>query len=265
MIPKDELQQMYWNEEMTQLEIAEVVGVPYVMISKWMKSYGIESRTSSESHLVNSLKPLKKELEEMYCNKKMSIYEIADVVGVDYSSVSNWMREYMIKSRTISESMLGNAIKLSKEDLEKMYCNKRMPQLEIADIVGVSTQTICNWMNAYNIKSRTRSELKMGENHPNWKGGISFEPYCEKFNNIFKESVRKRDDYMCKLCGCTQNDNGRKLDVHHIHYDKENCYPDVVALCRSCNIKVNSNRDYWESYFEDQLLKRGMFCWSILL
>jgi len=85
---------------------------------------------------------------------------------------------------------------------------------------------------------------------------ISFKPYCPKFNKRLKEKIRNRDNRTCQLCEVKEN--GKKLAVHHIHYDKENCYPDLIALCNSCNVKVNINRDYWESYFMELLNKRGL-------
>lgn len=88
-----------------------------------------------------------------------------------------------------------------------------------------------------------------GKNSPHWKGGISFLPYCSRFNNKLKKQIRERDNNICQECGKTEEKNGRKLDVHHIHYDKENCNPDLITLCISCNIKVNFNRDYWEEHF----------------
>lgn len=86
-----------------------------------------------------------------------------------------------------------------------------------------------------------------GENNPNWRGGISSLPYCFKFNNNLKEYIRNRDNYTCQLCEKVQSKI--KLSIHHIHYDKENCNPDLITLCGSCNSRVNFNRDYWEQYF----------------
>lgn len=101
-------------------------------------------------------------------------------------------------------------------------------------------------------------ENRYGVNNKNWKGGISFLPYCLKFNSKLKESIRNRDNYICQLCGKSQEEEGIKLSVHHIHYDKENCQPDLITLCRSCNIKVNGNRDYWEAFFMSKLNKKGI-------
>lgn len=101
-----------------------------------------------------------------------------------------------------------------------------------------------------------------GKNHPNWQGGISRLPYCEKWTEDLREEVRKRDLHVCQLCRKSQEENGRKLPVHHIHYDKENCYPDLVCLCNRCSTKVNSNRDYYEKLFMNMLNDRKLLFWT---
>lgn len=111
---------------------------------------------------------------------------------------------------------------------------------------------------------------KMGESHiglhtggknPNWKGGISFEPYCTKFNNALKEEIRDKFGRKCFLCPKTEEDEGRKLSVHHVDYNKEQGCNGVrwllVPLCRSCNTKVNHNRDYWQDLITEKLRKEG--------
>lgn len=97
-----------------------------------------------------------------------------------------------------------------------------------------------------------------GDKNPNWNGGSSFEPYCPKFNNELKEKIRERDNRSCGLCGCKEN--GEKLHVHHVHYDKPNCYPDLISLCRSCHMRTQSNRDYYEDFFMKLLKTRGLIC-----
>lgn len=98
-----------------------------------------------------------------------------------------------------------------------------------------------------------------GEVHPAWKGGIAFLPYCPKFNRILKEKVRDRDNRTCQLC--SEKENGTKLSIHHIHYDKENCHPDLISLCRKCNTKVNFNREKYEEFFMNKLNENGLLFW----
>lgn len=130
-----------------------------------------------------------------------------------------------------------------------------------------SEQTLV-MMRARIISEETRkkqSECRIGkytgENHPMWRGGVSFEPYCHKFNYQLKEAVRNRDNKTCQLCD--EKENGVRMSVHHIHYDKENCYPDLITLCRRCNSKVNKKRmiKYYEELFMNKLNKKGLLFW----
>ena len=93
----------------------------------------------------------------------------------------------------------------------------------------------------------------IGEKNPNWQEGISFEPYCIKFNAEFKERVRDFFGRCCYVCGKNEIENGRKLDVHHVNYNKMVCCNDVkplfVPLCQSCHSKTLKDRKYWEEFF----------------
>lgn len=97
-----------------------------------------------------------------------------------------------------------------------------------------------------------------GENCPVWKGGRSFEPYCEKFNDEFREYIREKFRRVCFLCPTTEEENGQRLSVHHVNYNKDcGCDGDLtcqfVPLCRSCHSKVNFNREEWEAKIKDMM------------
>lgn len=95
-----------------------------------------------------------------------------------------------------------------------------------------------------------------GSKNPMWKGGICQLPYPFDFNNELKTLIRKRDKYICQLCNKTQRQEGRKLSVHHIDYDKDNLSPkNLISLCKSCNSKVNSNRKKWTNFFKDPVIE----------
>ena len=95
--------------------------------------------------------------------------------------------------------------------------------------------------------------MPKGKDHYNWKGGISENPYPFEWKVKFLDSIRERDLFICQECGIHQDElNGRfkKLDVHHIDYDKENLFTtNLISLCRSCHTTTNYNRDYWYAYF----------------
>ena len=102
-----------------------------------------------------------------------------------------------------------------------------------------------------------QNKWQSGENAHNWNGGTSFEPYCHKFNETFKESIRDKFGRVCFLCPITEEENGQKLSVHHVNYDK-NCLCDdsdceFVPLCIRCHAKTNSTRGYWENIIMQKL------------
>lgn len=100
-------------------------------------------------------------------------------------------------------------------------------------------------------KSLKLSERMSLDKHWNWKGGLSFEPYCSLWTDKeFKEMIKKRDNYKCMNPYCTHKCT--KLAIHHIDYNKQNCDPhNLITLCVSCNSRVNYNRDYYKQLFTE--------------
>lgn len=99
----------------------------------------------------------------------------------------------------------------------------------------------------HNKYDQMREKLR-GPKNPMWLGGSSFEPYALDFNEELKEMVRNRYGRTCQLCG--MKENGRKLAVHHIDYDKNNNgLSNLISLCSPCNGRVNFRRKEWIQYF----------------
>lgn len=99
--------------------------------------------------------------------------------------------------------------------------------------------------------------MAKGKDHYNWKGGISTYGYPKEWKTRFLDSIRERDNFICQECGIHQDEldfgQVKKLDVHHIDYNKENCDPrNLISLCRSCHVKTNVNREYWINYFNNK-------------
>ncbi len=78
---------------------------------------------------------------------------------------------------------------------------------------------------------------KSGKNHPFWGkkrpeiSGLNSPNYIAnliriypiEFNDYLKNSIRKRDNYICNKCGVNESKLPRKLSIHHIDYNKNNC------------------------------------------
>jgi DNA-directed RNA polymerase subunit RPC12/RpoP len=106
-------------------------------------------------------------------------------------------------------------------------------------------------------KRCTKCKSKL-ENNSNWIGGISFEPYPLGWNKTFKEQIRNRDGYKCQICGVHEVDCFRKLDVHHINYNKKDLsLKNLVSLCQRCHAKTNYGRPFWLGYFDKKLQVGG--------
>ena len=104
----------------------------------------------------------------------------------------------------------------------------------------------------HHTKESKKNMGRRGENHPNWIEGNTRE-YPFEFNEELKEQIRRRDNYICQLCGKTEEEEFSNLSIHHIDYDKENLGSEnLTTLCRSCNVKVNYNREYWIEFFSEK-------------
>lgn len=83
-----------------------------------------------------------------------------------------------------------------------------------------------------------------GDKNGSWHGGITHDPYSGTFTDELKTEVRKRDNFLCKIC----SEYGHV--VHHIDYDKTNSdVSNLITLCRSCHAKTNFDRNTWIRFF----------------
>lgn len=101
-----------------------------------------------------------------------------------------------------------------------------------------------------------------GKNHPNWKDGASFEPYCHRFNDGIKEKVRNYYGRRCFKCGKTEEENNERLCVHHINFNKnQGCDGEkwgLIPLCRSCHSWTIGNMELSQVVFEEKLTETGV-------
>lgn len=94
----------------------------------------------------------------------------------------------------------------------------------------------------------------IGKKNGRWLGGKSFEPYGLEFNKELKEKIRNEYNRICQLCN--KGENGSKLAVHHIDYDKKNnSIKNLIPLHINCHLKTNVNRDYWINFFKNKEVK----------
>lgn len=105
--------------------------------------------------------------------------------------------------------------------------------------------------------SYSKMGMCSGEDNPNWKGGISFAPYCAKFTEKVKQQIRdlyNNCDFISGLpdyiCNVSKSGRFRKLDVHHVDSNKmQGCdgvkWKLVPLSCRN-HMRMNGNTAFWE-------------------
>jgi len=99
-----------------------------------------------------------------------------------------------------------------------------------------------------------------GPNASNWRGGISYEPYCDAWaDKEYKQSIMERDGFKCINPDCWGTST--RLNVHHINYKKKDCHPkNLCTLCVSCNIRANTNRSWWKAWYQAIIYRRYDLC-----
>jgi hypothetical protein len=94
-----------------------------------------------------------------------------------------------------------------------------------------------------------------GENSHTWKGGVSFIPYCYKFNPRRRRAVRDFFNNRCICCGTHVSELRTNLHVHHIDHDKmQGCVGkpfNLVPLCDS----DHSKEKFKEREFQEYIIK----------
>ena len=151
----------------------------------------------------------------------------------------------------------------SKKSIEKMskakqgkkgYWYGKHRTKDDIEKISISNKGENHWNYGKHPSEETKERMsiaKRGEKSYNRKGGISFEPYYQKFN----EEIRDKFRIQCFICSGSEELNGRKLSVYHINYNKDclcndsKCY--LVPLCNSCHSKTNFNREFWEKLLTD--------------
>ncbi len=178
------------------------------------------------------------------CEKKLSNYR-----AIRYSSCENKRR---FKGKTYEE-LYG------KEKAQKLKELRRKSQINRPKSIEqrIRQSKIMKGKPGHFIHHTKESKRKLSLSHGGTGIPYEFSEYGTEFDNALKEQVRFRDHYKCQVCGCSQLENGRQLDCHHIDYDKENNkLINLIALCVRCHMKTNGNREYWQNLFENRIKEK---------
>ena len=126
---------------------------------------------------------------------------------------------------------------------------------------------LCNSCTRNQKENRiNHSCIMQGINRNEFIGFLTNQRYCKLFNEKFKEKIREQYHRKCYLCNKLESDNGRKLDVHHVNYNKKclcGSACEFIPLCMQCHAKTGRNRQYWEDLIMNYLYPERYFMGDI--
>lgn len=139
------------------------------------------------------------------------------------------------------------------------YCNKTFKK--IVSLFLKRKKHFCS-MRCYIDYRHEHPEEYSGENHWNWKGGVSEIYHQERKSEEYqrwRDIVFRRDNWTCQKCGY----KGHEIVAHHIKNFGE--YPELrydvnngITLCRACHKKLHYNIG------EETQFKKGQYPWNKL-
>jgi hypothetical protein len=185
-------------------------------------------------------------LEELYSNNTNK--RIGIVLNRKDSSISHKANRLGLKKPREFFVLRGNERNMIGENPMKNPIYKEKARQKILNNYKTGKAKLSG------IALKSHLGLTKKENHPNWLGGISFEPYDKNFDENFCKLIRQRDG-CCLICN-KLNENelreiGQSLCVHHLDYNKKNtCKENCLSLCNSCHCKTNYNRSSWIKFFQ---------------
>ena len=260
---KEFLVEEYLEKKKMMRQISQECGVSYTTIRYWLIKFNIpirskraslKGRKKTEEHKRNISIGRKKLLKDKTKHSRWKggpVEVVCEICGkkhliAKYKHKKGIGRFCSKVCYTLYQQQ--NVIEISSKTREKMSVARKQ-YIEVHGCYMTGNQQT---EKSKELISRNRKGKCMGEEHPHWNDGSSFEPYGIEFNKSLKEQIRKRDGYVCQCCGISEEELGCALSVHHIDYDKMNNEENnLISLCNSCHAYTNHNRDVWKTYFEN--------------
>jgi len=158
------LREQYHKLGKSQGEIAELADVTESTIRRWMRKYGIESRSMSEakSEGDTDLYTDPEWLREQHWDQGRTLNEIGELAGVSGTTIKRWMGKLNIETRSNTEAQTDGDRELytNSDWLQKQYWKQKRTVAEIGDLAGVSGTTIKRWMDRLDIETRSIPEAQ---------------------------------------------------------------------------------------------------------
>jgi hypothetical protein len=165
-----------------------------------------------------------KTIEHLYVDENLSANKIGQMYNTTSKVIRCNLKKRGVHIRGLQEcqyTLQGKELPPEFFDRDFMFHMHREEHKDCArmgEYFGVNTGTVSRQLKRLGITPLTNSEvkkgLKVGKDHPNWKGGVTeLDKLLREFFQVnCVPQVAKRDNYTCQMCGATHT----VLHVHHI-------------------------------------------------
>lgn len=161
--PKDQLEQLYIQEQQTTGQIGRRFGVSATTAHRWLKHYNIPIRSNfTAQHLLRGREIIEKppcsDLKTLYEVEVLSYKEIGRRYNVSNVTAKNWCKACGIETRDASVTQRITANRFDAPDAEELaylYLERGYTQHEVALHYGVSWITVKKWQRAFEIPRRS--------------------------------------------------------------------------------------------------------------
>lgn len=285
----DSLYEDHWSEELSCSQIAKKYNVGISTIKKQIKKLNIPMRNRLEALKLSASKRKENKTEKppeyknphmfaeykdknvlayYYWDRKLDARQIGELFGVKKATIMYWMKKLNIPRRDLIASSELSCKKRKVVHIKNLvtvncaWCNKEIEKWPYMIKRGTSS-----FYCSKECKSSHWSEMFVGENAFNWKGG-HWKENADKRETVeyqkVRDEIRDRDRWTCQLCG-----KKNKIVAHHIvpvRKDPSKVFDanNLISLCDKCHReKVNGNEEFYEQMFTD-IVAKTVNCWDSL-
>jgi hypothetical protein len=201
-------------------------------------------------------------LTKNYINSKQNLYCVCPNGHKTAMTWSNWQAGYRCRycAKNVRHTLEFVKASFEKESYTLLSTEYKNQKQKLNYICSQGHNNNITWTDWYSggYRCPTCFFIKnSGSGNHGWRGGISFESYCEVWKDKeYKKDIRERDNNKCLNPYCDSK-NSNDLTIHHIDYNKKNCSPsNLITICRSCNNKANKDREWHITWYSAILYNR---------
>lgn len=147
MITKEELTELYINQNISEHKIAKLYSCSRKAIDTRLKKYGLKKEYIPCKYDID-----KDDLYRFYYVEGKTIRQICSIYGCSPTPIIQAMDKHEFKRREKGET--GNVFTLDKDTLYDIYINQKKSCKSIGDMYGVSQSTVVRLLKYYDIERR---------------------------------------------------------------------------------------------------------------